>query len=360
MYHLAEKSTIPSIFIGSSSEGLSVARMLQAQLQEFTAEVWDQGLFTPGNYPMETLSKELRSRDFAILVCTPDDLILKRSNEVTVARDNVIFELGLFMGVLGRERTFIVVPSRAKIELPSDLCAITQVRYDNERFQTGLSGQIAAIQIACMPLRSQISILWNKIQASRAKLISSMTANDRMKALRRLHTVIVQMRDLIIIFPGQLLDSLSDQQRFETVKLQAAGKVDSLVASFQDDALASDLVPELAQLANATKLALTKFPFPVDPAEVGKSLRTAVVGYGAKIITNIVTKKDALSDIGDMVEREIENELKTFVDKYEAWWRESRLSIETATTRLHDSLMTASFMLNERLLFEHMATVSMQ
>jgi hypothetical protein len=35
-------------------------------------------------------------------------------------RDNVIFECGLFMGVLGKDRIFIVCDSNANIKVPSD------------------------------------------------------------------------------------------------------------------------------------------------------------------------------------------------------------------------------------------------
>jgi predicted nucleotide-binding protein len=39
---------------------------------------------------------------FAVLVLTPDDLALKRAAVDQIARDNVLFEQGLFMGALSR------------------------------------------------------------------------------------------------------------------------------------------------------------------------------------------------------------------------------------------------------------------
>jgi predicted nucleotide-binding protein len=41
------------------------------------------------------------------------------------ARDNVIFELGFFMGALGPERTFIVYSRDNSPTLPSDLAGVT-------------------------------------------------------------------------------------------------------------------------------------------------------------------------------------------------------------------------------------------
>jgi predicted nucleotide-binding protein len=44
-------------------------------------------------------------------------------------RDNVIFELGLFMGALTRTRTFVLAPSQVDLKIPSDLLGVTFLRY---------------------------------------------------------------------------------------------------------------------------------------------------------------------------------------------------------------------------------------
>ena len=54
-------------------------------------------------------------------------MLIKRADEVTTARDNVLFELGLFMGALGRERTFIV--TEKSVRLPTDLAGIATVSF---------------------------------------------------------------------------------------------------------------------------------------------------------------------------------------------------------------------------------------
>ncbi len=54
--------------------------------------------------------------------------MIKEGKESVRARDNVIFELGLFMGVLGRERTLIVV--NKDVTYPSDLLGITHFPYE--------------------------------------------------------------------------------------------------------------------------------------------------------------------------------------------------------------------------------------
>ena len=97
---------------------------------------------------LETLVSEARSFQYAILVLTPDDLVIKRDQQVMSARDNVLFELGLFMGALGRQRTFIV--SRQDMTLPSDLAGIMPAKYATDEQLT--------LQANLGPVSTQIEI----------------------------------------------------------------------------------------------------------------------------------------------------------------------------------------------------------
>ena len=102
----------PRIFIGSSKEQLELAYAIQENLhREFETKVWDQDVFEPSQYPLESLGRELDKSDFGIFVFAPDDLVMIRGEEQLVPRDNVIFELGMFTGKLGRDRTFVVTPN---------------------------------------------------------------------------------------------------------------------------------------------------------------------------------------------------------------------------------------------------------
>src|SRR5205807_1407801 len=100
-------------FIGSSSESRDIADAIQANLHEFDVTIWYQGQFGPSRYPMEVLVRILEETDFGVFVFSPDDVVRMRSRQYSAVRDNVIFELGLFMGRLGRERTFIVQPTNS-------------------------------------------------------------------------------------------------------------------------------------------------------------------------------------------------------------------------------------------------------
>ena len=122
----AEAEARPRVFIGSSVEGLPVAEAIEFDLQYFAdVTLWDQGVFHPSAGTLASLAEEADQVDFAILVLTADDVTTRRGQTYITARDNVIFELGFFMGWLGPDRTFIVSSRDKSPTLPSDLAGIT-------------------------------------------------------------------------------------------------------------------------------------------------------------------------------------------------------------------------------------------
>jgi hypothetical protein len=120
----------PRVFIGSSVEGLSIAEHIQLGL-DYHAEctLWSQGVFGLSGGTLESLLRAVKEFDFAVLALTPDDLVQKRSVSRNSPRDNVLFELGLFMGALGRERTYIVHCRDVLIDLPTDLAGVTAASF---------------------------------------------------------------------------------------------------------------------------------------------------------------------------------------------------------------------------------------
>jgi predicted nucleotide-binding protein len=104
----------PRIFIGSSVEGKGPAEALQIAFKhDARATVWHQA-FGLGGITIDTLLERFRNSDFAVFVFSPDDMARMRESDHLVARDNVVFEAGMFMGMHGRDRTFIVVPQAAE------------------------------------------------------------------------------------------------------------------------------------------------------------------------------------------------------------------------------------------------------
>lgn len=110
------KRTRPTVFVGSSAEGLQVAKAVQAELQ-YCAEcvIWSQEVFGLGEGTLESLVKALNRYDFAVLVLTPDDLVTSRGNSAPAPRDNVLLELGMFIGAIGREPLSWSLTDRQKL-----------------------------------------------------------------------------------------------------------------------------------------------------------------------------------------------------------------------------------------------------
>lgn len=125
------KNQKPRVFIISSSEGKAVAELIQASLEHENIQVipWTQNVFRVSSYPMDALEREVDLADFAIAIATGDDIVESRGKEWPAVRDNVIFELGLFMGRLGRERAILMEPKGEGVKLPSDLAGITTIGY---------------------------------------------------------------------------------------------------------------------------------------------------------------------------------------------------------------------------------------
>lgn len=91
----------PRIFVASSIEARSVADDVGEILDDwYDVEVWSDGFFQPGSFTYESLAERLRDFDGGIFVLTPDDAYFKGEWGWT-ARPNVVFELGVFAGVLG-------------------------------------------------------------------------------------------------------------------------------------------------------------------------------------------------------------------------------------------------------------------
>lgn len=121
----------PRITVASSSEQIKVARKIATALEEtkeWTVHVWDE-LFNFSNSYIESLEDELELADFAVVVLTGNDAANVRKKAVVLPRDNVIFELGLFIGRLGRSRCFFFVDAESGTQIASDLSGVKPVRF---------------------------------------------------------------------------------------------------------------------------------------------------------------------------------------------------------------------------------------
>src|SRR5438477_11097627 len=125
----------PRIFLGSSGRQQKLLQALTRGLEDVAhVEPWTTS-FTPGTTTLERLLELTHEVDFAAFVFARDDWTTNSppASDSTASgqgspRDNVVFEAGLFGGVLGMRRTFILHANGSK--LPTDLLGLTCVRYD--------------------------------------------------------------------------------------------------------------------------------------------------------------------------------------------------------------------------------------
>lgn len=126
----------PRIFLGSSGKQERLLEALTRGLEDIAqVDPWTTS-FNPGTSTLERLLELTREVDFAAFVFARDDWTTASPPASAAAsgqaspRDNVVFEAGLFGGVLGMRRAFILHAKESK--LPSDLLGLTCVRYDDE------------------------------------------------------------------------------------------------------------------------------------------------------------------------------------------------------------------------------------
>lgn len=140
------------VFIICSVEALPIAREIEAQFEhdKFFVKIWTDGVFRASQYPIESLEDQLDESDFAIAIAQPDDEITSRKETQRSPRDNVIFELGLFVGRLGRLRSFLLEPRGDEVRLPSDLTGLTTIGYRPAPDKGGMP----SLGLACTQLRT--------------------------------------------------------------------------------------------------------------------------------------------------------------------------------------------------------------
>ncbi|UHC14425.1 nucleotide-binding protein [Methylobacterium currus] len=182
----------PTTFIGSSLEGIEFARGVRRQLASVSEiTLWNEGFFETGSTFIEALVNSLARFDFAILLLTPDDLIKSRNDEILGPRDNILFELGLFMGSIGRKRTFMLQQAGENIKLPTDLSGVTTSRYDwpreDKNHEAAVGRPCDEIRNAIMALGISDHRLSNRIQAVSQK------QEEQSKEIGRLNELLVKL-----------------------------------------------------------------------------------------------------------------------------------------------------------------------
>lgn len=120
-----------SIFICSSVKSLPIAGALERKLKEdFETEVWRSDTFHVAEHHIESITEASEKFTFALLVLTPDVQCTDDNKISFLVKDNLIFEMGFFIAVFGRQRTLFVVQKADGFRLPSYVAGINYAQFE--------------------------------------------------------------------------------------------------------------------------------------------------------------------------------------------------------------------------------------
>ena len=121
-----------TVFLAYASEDENLAVAVQAAINKHGTS--KSGAIAVKKWPLNSEFTEsilgnvlssIRQRDFGVFIYSPVD---------GKARDNVVFETGLFIGIKGRDHTVILLPENHEVA-PSDLSGILTPKYPYDQLQ---------------------------------------------------------------------------------------------------------------------------------------------------------------------------------------------------------------------------------
>ncbi|WP_321282064.1 TIR domain-containing protein [Marinifilum fragile] len=157
----------PKIFIASTSEAIEYTKALVCLLEHEDLDITPWSLYFENGFE-STINQLLNidEYDFGIVIFTPDDETKSRDRNYDTPRDNVVFELGLLLGTLGKERVFPIIPRNSKLKLPSDLLGTNPFLFYYSDKDKSFDDRMKAMKEASYRISSRISQL-----GSRNKLV---------------------------------------------------------------------------------------------------------------------------------------------------------------------------------------------
>lgn len=171
----------PRLFIASSVESLPIAEAVNVNLDhDFEVTIWKNGTFKLSSTTIEDLVEKSSTVDFALFIFAPDDITTIKNRNEHVVRDNVIFEMGLFVGAIGKSRSFVLKPRDVDMHLPTDLLGVTPADFDANRSDGDL---VSATNRACSLIKSEVGRLGllNHASLSESRTIIANPASYELK-----------------------------------------------------------------------------------------------------------------------------------------------------------------------------------
>jgi hypothetical protein len=216
----------PKLFIVSSREARALADAIHTNLMhDAECTVWASGAFGLSDDQRESFNQQLSVSDFAAFVFAADDQITIRGQALMSARDNVIYEAGLFSGRLEFGRCFIAIPSEGDFRVPTDLADMTLGKYEPNR-----DNPEAAVNSFCAQLRRKIASLGFLARPIPDTLVALIAQYDESDAIEPMSDRVRVKDD---IFFNQMVQTLRTTEVSKSALLaqQTPGSVAALAAA---------------------------------------------------------------------------------------------------------------------------------
>jgi hypothetical protein len=143
------------LFICSSVASLDVALALKNNLSgDFMVTTWKENTFQLGHHNLDSIIKASTKYHYVLLVLTPDVVQTFNNNTTANVKDNIIFEMGFFIGIFGKERTFFIVENAPDFKLPT---YVSGINYTDFIKPNGPDLLETSLQKCCVHIKNAIS-----------------------------------------------------------------------------------------------------------------------------------------------------------------------------------------------------------
>jgi predicted nucleotide-binding protein len=125
------RNPVPRLFISSPPEGVSIARNIQNTLahDDIIVTISSDNIFDASSHAVNSFLDEAGQSDFCALVLTNDGPVINRGSMQSLDSDSIVFEIGLFMGTMGPNRIFLIMPRQSDINIPIELLGLKVFEY---------------------------------------------------------------------------------------------------------------------------------------------------------------------------------------------------------------------------------------
>lgn len=209
-----------NVFIGSSREQLKFANKIKNYLEsdeEITCHVWCENTFKTNENYLESLHTATLQNDFGLFIASNDDEIKSRGKKTPALRDNVLFEYGMFLGTLGKNKTILLLEINGK--KPSDLEGISQLQYDRNYSENDMNNVFNGIKQVIIEQKNTIEI--NKLPStalaigyyiSFIKIVARYISENKNSNLKN-SKMGLNKGKVEVLIPRKLTNSINDKAR---------------------------------------------------------------------------------------------------------------------------------------------------